>query len=197
MPHPDDYDHDRRDDRSDDRRRDDGYDDRAPGDRWREHDDYDDRPRRSRRDHAADRLKLPAIFLIILGLLSLFAAVTILALIWMSPDVMMKDQYELMKQFFPNQPLPPYEEWLEDQQKTATGINILRIIMSILMTVGAMKMKSVEGYGLAMTSAIIACIPLCPNECCCATPFGIWAVVVLLNADVKRAFTLPAARPEY
>ena len=191
MPHPDDYDNDRRDDRYDDRRRDDGYDDRV-------RDGYDDpdRPRPSRRDYAADRLKLPAIFLIILGLLSLFAAVTIVALIWMSPDVIMKDQYELMKQFFPNQPLPPYEEWLQDQQRTATGVNILRIIMSILMTVGAMKMKSVEGYGLAMTSAIIACIPLCPNECCCATPFGIWALVVLLNADVKRAFTLPAARPE-
>src|SRR4051812_47352783 len=58
MPHPDDYD-DRGDDRYDDRRRD-RQDD--PGD-----DDYDDRPRRGYRERAAERVTLPAIFLMIAG----------------------------------------------------------------------------------------------------------------------------------
>ena len=42
------------------------------------------------------------------------------------------------------------------------------------------------------TTADFANVPLCPNECCCATPFGIWGVIVLVNADVKRAFTIVA-----
>jgi hypothetical protein len=190
MPHPDEYD-DHGDDRYDDRRRDDEHARRGDDG----YDDYeqpqgDNRSARVRR--ARERVSLPAIFLIILGLLSLAAAVTILALIWISPDVMMKGQYDMMKDMFPNQPLPPYEEWVKQQQVTATFINLLRVVMSILMTIGAMKMKALEGYGLAMTSAIIGIIPLCPNECCCATPFGIWAVIVLMNADVKRAFSIVA-----
>jgi len=118
--------------------------------------------------------------------------VTVLALVWLAPDVMLRGQYDTMKDMFPNQPMPPYEEWAKQQQVTATLINILRVVMSILMTVGAMKMRSLEGYGLAMAASIIAIIPLCPNECCCATPFGIWGVIVLVNADVKRAFSIVA-----
>jgi hypothetical protein len=190
MPHPDDYDDDRGDDRYDDRRRDDGRRDDGGYDDYEQPPDDDRRAARVRR--ARDRVSLPAIFLIILGLLSLAAAVTVLALIWMAPDVMMRSQYDTTKEMFPNQPLPPYEEYVKQQQVTATLINILRVVMSILMTVGAMKMRSLEGYGLAMTASIIAIIPLCPNECCCATPFGIWGLVVLVNADVKRAFSIVA-----
>jgi len=58
-------------------------------------------------------------------------------------------------------------------------------------------MRALEGYGLAMTAAIIGIIPLCPNECCCATPFGIWAVIVLANSDVKRAFQIVARGGSY
>jgi len=52
---------------------------------------------------------------------------------------------------------------------------------------GAMKMKNLQGYGLAMTAAILCLIP-CFSICCIGIPFGIWALVVLLNADVKAAF---------
>jgi uncharacterized membrane protein HdeD (DUF308 family) len=187
MPDHDDYDYDR----PDDRRRDDGYDDHGRED-YEDHEDPERGSRSARVRRARERVSLPAIFLIILGLLSLFAAVTILALVWINPDVMLRSQYDMMKDMFPNQPLPAYEEWVKQQQITATLFNALRIVMSILMTVGAMKMRSLEGYGLAMTASIIAIIPLCPNECCCATPFGIWAVVVLVNADVKRAFSIVA-----
>lgn len=194
MPHPDDYDN-HGDDRYDDRRRDD-YD--RPGDDH--YDDYEGPAGDSRTDRirrAREKVSLPAIFLIILGLLSIFAAVAVLALVWINPDVMLRGQYDTMKQWFPNQPLPPYEEWAKQQQVTATVINLLRVVMSILMTVGAMKMRSLEGYGLAMTGAIIGIIPLCPNECCCATPFGIWAVIVLANSDVKRAFQMVARGGAY
>lgn len=56
---------------------------------------------------------------------------------------------------------------------------------------GALKMKGMQGYGLAMASAIISTIPCCFNGCCCVTsmPAGIFALVLLLKPEVKASFT--------
>jgi hypothetical protein len=54
---------------------------------------------------------------------------------------------------------------------------------------GAMKMKEVRSYNLSLTAAILATIPLCSLPCCClGTPVGIWALVLLMNQDIKTAF---------
>lgn len=61
------------------------------------------------------------------------------------------------------------------------------LIANLLVIVGAMKMRSLSGYPLALTGAIAGIIPV--GGCCCLTmPLGIWALVVLVNQDVKRAF---------
>ena len=53
---------------------------------------------------------------------------------------------------------------------------------------GALKMKKLESYGLAMAASIIAMIP-CFSPCCLlGLPIGIWAVVVLSKPEVKSAF---------
>ncbi len=53
---------------------------------------------------------------------------------------------------------------------------------------GALKMKELQNYPLAMASAIIALVP-CTSPCCVlGLPIGIWALVVLLNQEVKGAF---------
>ena len=49
---------------------------------------------------------------------------------------------------------------------------------------GAMKMKNLQSYGLAMTAAILSICSLA----CLPTAFGIWALVVLLKPEVKAAF---------
>jgi hypothetical protein len=60
--------------------------------------------------------------------------------------------------------------------------------LSILVIVGATKMKNLESYSLAMASAIIAMVP-CTSPCCLlGLPFGIWALVVLNDSSVKAAF---------
>ncbi|MBN2371271.1 MAG: hypothetical protein JXO72_12375 [Vicinamibacteria bacterium] len=54
---------------------------------------------------------------------------------------------------------------------------------------GAMKMKDLSNYGLALASTILVMIP-CLSPCCfLGIPIGIWALVVLLGQDVKSAFT--------
>ena len=70
------------------------------------------------------------------------------------------------------------------------GGGIFSLIVSVLIIVGAIKMKRLESHGLAMAAAIIAIIP-CFSPCCLlGIPFGIWALTVLSDAQVKAAFHL-------
>jgi len=62
------------------------------------------------------------------------------------------------------------------------------ILTSVLILFGALKMKKLESYGLAMAASIIAMIP-CLSPCCLiGLPIGIWSVVVLSKPEVKSAF---------
>lgn len=65
---------------------------------------------------------------------------------------------------------------------------VLGLILSVVLLIGANKMRKLESYGFAMTAAIIAVVP-CISPCCwLGLPFGIWAIVVLSDVSVKQAF---------
>jgi len=65
---------------------------------------------------------------------------------------------------------------------------IIGIVVSVVILFGAVKMKKLESYGLAMAASIIAMIP-CVSPCCLlGLPIGIWALVVLMKPEVKSAF---------
>lgn len=66
--------------------------------------------------------------------------------------------------------------------------SVIGLIMSVVVFMGASKMKNAESYGFAMAAAIIAMIP-CVSPCCLlGLPLGIWALVVLMKPEVKAAF---------
>jgi hypothetical protein len=67
-------------------------------------------------------------------------------------------------------------------------------LLSAVVTVGSWRMKKLQGYGLATTSAILAMLPFTYTCCFFGFPFGIWALVVLSDSRVKDAFRSP--RPE-
>ncbi|MBY0523821.1 MAG: hypothetical protein K2R98_10510 [Gemmataceae bacterium] len=68
------------------------------------------------------------------------------------------------------------------------GALIFSITVGVLIIVGASKMKRLESYAFAMVSSILAMIP-CISPCCLlGLPFGIWALVVLNDQNVKDAF---------
>lgn len=71
--------------------------------------------------------------------------------------------------------------------------NLLACVVGVVITMGALKMKSLKSYGFSMTASILAMIP-CLSSCCfVGLPIGIWALVVLLDQNVKQAFLrLPA-----
>jgi hypothetical protein len=61
------------------------------------------------------------------------------------------------------------------------------IVLNGVMIFGAMRMKALQSYAFAITAAIIAMLPC---GCCCliGLPIGIWALVVLFDANVKASF---------
>lgn len=66
--------------------------------------------------------------------------------------------------------------------------NVIGLIMSVVILMGAVKMKKLQGYNFAMTATIIAMVP-CVSPCCLVgLPVGIWALVILMKPEVKAAF---------
>lgn len=75
-----------------------------------------------------------------------------------------------------------------------SGITVMLAIMGLAVNLfilyGAMQMKGLKNYNLAIGAAIAAVIP-CFSSCpCCfvGIGFGIWAIIVLIKPDVKAAF---------
>jgi len=66
--------------------------------------------------------------------------------------------------------------------------SLLGIGMSVLILLGALKMKKLESYTFAIIATVVAMVP-CVSPCCIVgLPVGIWALVVLNKPEVKGAF---------
>jgi hypothetical protein len=61
---------------------------------------------------------------------------------------------------------------------------------SFLVIVGGIRMLSLKSYGLAIVASILAAVPgfSCSGCCGFGAVIGIWALIVLINADVREAF---------
>ena len=67
-------------------------------------------------------------------------------------------------------------------------MDVVGAILQAVVIFGAIQMRSLKSRGMAMTAAIISCIP-CLSACCVlGIPFGIWSLVVLNDPMVKQAF---------
>ena len=62
------------------------------------------------------------------------------------------------------------------------------LITGLLVLLGGIKMKKLEGYGLVMAASILGMIPCFSSCCVLGLPIGIWALVVLSKPEVKSAF---------
>ena len=89
---------------------------------------------------------------------------------------------------------PAFREFMEQMN---SGSPIVGAIISLGMVAagafivfGGIQMMNNRGYGLAIASAILNMLPCITCLGCCGGGggIGIWALVVLLNEDVKRSF---------
>jgi hypothetical protein len=92
-----------------------------------------------------------------------------------------------------NQPDGPLRQmpWLAFAFSGAIGVlsAVVGILLCGLILFGALKMKKLENYGVAMAASIVALLPCSVSVCCVVgLPIGIWALVVLSKPEVKDAF---------
>jgi uncharacterized membrane protein len=149
-------------------------------------------------DAARARVRGPGLFLQVFGVIivGFFAMNGALSLI--NPNAIVDWQYDWVESIQKDQPpeqrqkLPPREEAVQSQRVQGPLISALWIAAGIVIFIGGSKMKELRGYGWAMTASILA---MFPGMCCCCTGLvpGIWALVVLLNSDVKLAFSRNAS----
>jgi hypothetical protein len=67
------------------------------------------------------------------------------------------------------------------------GFGVLSLALSAFVTYAGWQMRKLRGWSLSVAGAIIAMIP-CSGCCFLGLPMGGWALMVLFDQDVKRAF---------
>jgi hypothetical protein len=147
------------------------------------------------------RVQTPAVALIVVGILNLFMAlVQIAGTVWIivAPEQIQKMMDDIQKDN-PGGP-NPFKAMLGgqgQQQFGGTASVIQNTILSLLMVLvvalnlfGGIRMLSLRSYPLSVAGAISAAVPClsCGGCCLFGQIIGIWALVVLLNPDVRSSF---------
>ena len=65
---------------------------------------------------------------------------------------------------------------------------LLAPVFQLFILMGAVKMRQLESWSSARTAAILAVIPICSPCVLLGIPFGIWALIVLNNPQVRSEF---------
>jgi hypothetical protein len=176
------------------------YDPYASGpDEPRSDDPYDyDRPSSGDPDRIKGRVQAPAIALIVVGVLNLlFALYMILnsVLSTVTPAEKLKaQQMQIYEALPPALKQDAANKSAEEMKMQAMLINwpltLFALLASILPIVGGIRMMSLKSYALAVCGALSVVVPCMSVTACCGAGevVGIWALVVLLNAEVKAAF---------
>jgi predicted Zn finger-like uncharacterized protein len=144
----------------------------------------EDRPRRRRRERHDDyadaeaEVAGPAIALMVSAGLGIAANIAYLI-------------FRLVDLALVKQPIPhdkPGQAGFACGVAGVIGGDLLGMLMCFIVLAGAIKMKRLQSFGLAMTACILAMIPC---NCCfvLGIPFGIWGLVILNKPAVKEAFS--------
>lgn len=144
---------------------------------------------------ARQKVSLPAKFMIASGVFMLLLLFAQIALTVSGYDATLK----ILEWSEQQQPPGPGREKAKQQVEEArvrdrnpeyiqAGIfGVVSFTLNLLVVVGGFRMQSFSGRTLAIVGAVCAIIPI--NSCCCiGIPVGIWALIVLMNPDVKAVF---------
>lgn len=147
-------------------------------DDYDDYDDYDDRydRRPGRRQSVEASVRAPAVALLVVGIIG----------VGLGPLSLLFFIFGGMGMFNDRGGRP-------DPSDVAVGTigavaSSVQIVVSVLIVIGALKMQRFQSHGWGVTSSILAMIPAVSPCCLLGLPFGIWALAVLNQDDVKDAF---------
>jgi hypothetical protein len=138
------------------------------------------------REQAREKVRTPAVCLIVFWAMNL---VSNLSDIMLTVTGLQIKILELLSTSVPPEFQTQFEQILSQNPAIVISISGFALVCGIVALIGAIKMLQLQTYGLALTAAIISVIPC--FGCCCSLlliPFGIWSLVVLSDARVKRHF---------
>lgn len=140
---------------------------------------------------ALQKVKTPAILLLVSGIISLLTNVvggSMFAFIYLG----MKDELMTQLQNNPNQqqdvPIETLETIFNLYGYGGIASAVLGLIAGAFVIFAATRMMKLQGWGMALTAAIFSLIPCFQGCCLLSIPVGIYAMVVLLDSQVKTAF---------
>lgn len=134
------------------------------------------------RPTAAEQVRLPAVFLLVTGILGAVGQAISLLFTILGTGLDLADA---------GGSLGPSEEALASLMSGTMAVvfAILGLLAAAVIIYGALKMKDLQSHPLAVAAAVVAMVP-CVSPCCLlGLPVGIWALVVLLRPEVKAAFS--------
>ncbi|HTU90649.1 MAG TPA: hypothetical protein VMF69_11290 [Gemmataceae bacterium] len=143
-----------------------------------------------------NRLLAPAIFMIVVCVLNLFLAIG-LGFYGFSASQLTPAQLEEQMQAQNPKALADMKEqgWTVVQIQKMLVIGsytwaVVDFLASLLVFLGAIRMLSLKNYTLAVFAAVLAALPIVSCSGCCGLGeiAGVWALIVLLNAEVRAAF---------
>ncbi len=152
-------------------------------------------------EYARSKVAAPAIALLVEGIIFVLLAIwgvvmAALSMAGLNPLVnSQREQFEQMQQQNGAAPAGA-SEFLETMMKmseTMQGplglvLNLIPLTIAFVVIFGALRMKNLRSYSLALASAILGMIP-CFSPCCLVgLPIGVWAIVVLMDPTVKQSF---------
>ena len=143
---------------------------------------------------ARQRVRTPGLLLQLFGAALTEIYVMLGALSVVNPAAIVNLQYDQIEKWQRDQPpaqrqkLPPRDEAIESQKTQGPIYAALWVAAGVVIFIGGSKMKDLRGYGWALAGSILS---IFPGMCCCCTGLvpGVWALIVLLNPDVRLAFS--------
>lgn len=138
------------------------------------------------------RLKVIGLLLTFVGGMALFLSAVNLGdsiLNYRDPGRMANQVSELKKMFPEDETISQAIDQMVEWNKTPffIGYAVICVVISMLILFGGWRVQQRRGYPLAITSAVLVMLPV-NLTCCVGIPIGIWALVVLLQDDVRKSF---------
>ena len=148
-------------------------------------------PEQVAKDDAIEEARLevngPAIGLLVTGILNLLAAPLVVLTVIMFVGLWDAASHSSspFESGTPNVVEPHVESAILRVILLLVTIGLVPAGLSTLMIVGALKMKRLKAYGLAVAASILAIVS---PACLVGLPIGVWALAVLSQRDVRAAF---------